>query len=567
MTNKQVALKLNEIASLLELAGESPFKSRAYINVSRQVEQYEEEMAVLVQEGRLREIKGVGDALEQKITELVTTGALEYLEKLKAQFPETLFELFGIPGLGAKRVKQLYDELGISSRAELREACQTDRLAPLKGFGPKMVAKILEGIAFAEAHTGQYHFDKAQIAAYGLLSLFKGNELVQQIEIAGSIRRRKEVIKDIDVLIASKDPTGIMKTFVENPKVETVTGHGEKKSSVVLSNGMGADLRVVSAEAFPFALAYFTGSKEHNVVMRQRAKERGLKLNEYGLFRGEEGIPCRDEAEIFKALDLPYIPPELREDRGEFELKSSPELLKMEELRGVMHCHTTYSDGINSLEEMALAAKERGYQYIAISDHSQSAAYAGGLKPDRVAKQQHEIDELNKGFNGFRILKGIESDIRADGSLDYDEGVLDSFDFIIASVHSQLDMTEEQATARVVKAIENPYTTILGHSTGRLLLSRRGYSLDYNRIFDACAEHQVAVEINANCKRLDLDWRYVRKAKERGVRLIIGPDAHAVEGLDNVQYGVGIARKGWLESSDVLNCLSCDEFLAWARGA
>lgn len=565
MTNKKIAGVLNEIATLLDLAGESPFKGRAYVNVGRRIEQLGENVETLVQEKRLREIKGVGDALEQKIEELVTTGKLAYLNKLRRKFPSTLFELFDIPGLGAKRVKVLYDDLGISSLDDLSNACKTGEVSTLKGFGPKMVAKIADGIAFAKAHTGQYHFDKALAEARRILSLLEHEPFVDRIEIAGSLRRCKEVIKDVDIVVASAKPSKVMARFVENEAVSRVTGHGDTKSSVVMESGIAVDLRVVSVHAFPYALAHLTGSKEHNVALRQLAKERGFKLNEYGLFNREKPMSCEDESAIYKALDLPYIPPELREDRGEFDITKTPDLLTKNDLKGVIHCHTTYSDGINALEEMAEAAQERGYEYIGISDHSQSAAYAGGLKPERVRIQQNEIDALNKQWKDFRILKGIESDIKTDGSLDYEEDVLKTFEFVIASVHSQLDMTENDATARVVKAIENPYTTILGHSTGRLLLAREGYPLDYNKVFDACAANRVAVEINGNCRRLELDWRYVRQAKEKGVRLVIGPDAHAIEGLRNVVYGVGIARKGWLEASDVLNSLSAKDFLEWAK--
>jgi len=389
---------------------------------------------------------------------------------------------------------------------------------------------------------------------------------VSQIEIAGSLRRRKETVKDVDLLAAGSDPDRIMARFVEAPGVETVTSRGDTKSSVVLASGIAADLRVVSGAQFPYALAHFTGSKDHNVVMRQRAKDRKMKLNEYGLFHGEDRlVRCEDEEAVFAALDLPYIPPELREDRGEFDVESLPELVQREDLLGVMHCHSTYSDGRNSIEEMAGGAKARGYRYIGFADHSQSAAYAGGLKPSDVERQHDEMDRVMEKVAGIRILKGIESDILGDGSLDYDEKVLERFDFVIASVHSKLSMTEKDATQRLLTAIRNPYTIILGHPTGRLLLSREGYPLDFDAIFDACAKHRVGIEINANPHRLDLDWRYLRTARERGVRLCIGPDAHSVEGLDDVDYGLGIARKGWLQKDDLLNCMDAEELLAWRR--
>ena len=564
MTNKEVIALLEEIALLLELSGESGFKSRAYTSVARQIEGLETSVEQLVEENRLREIKGVGDALEQKITEFVTTGALGYHEKLKAKFPRTLFDLFKIPGLGPKRIKQVYDAFDIDSLDALEEACKDGRLKELKGFGPKMLEKLTKGITFAREHTGQHQFDKAYLEARRLVNILSEEPSIIRIDVAGSLRRCKEIVKDVDIIASSDDPQAIMKRFVEDEYVSDIVGHGDTKSSVVLQSGIGADLRVVSDEQFPYALAHFTGSKEHNVAMRQRAKERGLKLNEYGLFdEDDNNTACATEEEIHEALGLPFIPPELREDRGEFKLEETPVLLEQDDIQGVIHCHSTYSDGQNTMLEMAQAAQESGYTYLTITDHSQSAAYAGGLRPDRVAKQQAEIEKLNKKLKGFRLISGIESDIKGDGSLDYDKDVLKSFEVIVASVHSNLDMAQDEATKRVVTAVENPYTRILGHPTGRLLLTRKGYDLDYEKVFDACAANGVAIEINANCKRLDLDWRHVRQARDKGIKLCISPDAHATGAIDYIRYGVGIARKGWLTKEDVLNCLSADDFLDW----
>lgn len=563
MDKKTVAAVLEEIAILLELSGENPFKSRSYTIVARQITSLTEDINQLVEEKRLREIKGVGDALEQKITELVATGSLEYHQKLRGQFPESLFDLFHIPGLGAKRIKTLYEDLGVSSLGELEYACSENRLVSLKGFGSKMQQKVLEGIAFAKKHQGRFLYNRASKEAERLLATLREQEGVIRIATAGSLRRRKEVIKDVDIIVSSSEPGEIMAAFVSSENVDHITGHGDTKASVVLNSGIAADLRVVSDEQFPYALHHFTGSKEHNVAMRQRAKDRGLKLNEYGLFKGDEVIPCEDEAAIFAALDLPYIPPELREDMGEFD-EAPPNLVGQDDLVGVFHCHTNFSDGMATVEEMAAAAEDRGYAYILIADHSQSAAYAGGLSPERVAEQHGIIDKFNKRSKGIRVLKGIESDIRADGSLDYDADVLDSFDMVVASVHSKLTMAEKEATKRVIRAVEDPHTSILGHPTGRLLLAREGYPLDFEKVFDACAANGVAVEINANPHRLDLDWRLMRRAKEKGVKLAIGPDAHNPEGLDDVAFGIGVARKGWVESGDLLNSMTLDELLPWA---
>ncbi len=565
MTNRDVIAALEEIAVLLELAGENPFKSRSYENAARTIEMLDEDLATLVQEKRLREVKGIGQALEQKIAELMTTGHLEYLEELRSQFPPTLFELFGISSLGAQRIRRLYTELDVTSLADLERACEEGRVRQLKGFGPKMEEKIREGIEFARRHQGFHLVPTAAKEAVRLRDWVGSHPAAIRVVIAGSLRRCKEVIKDIDLVAASNEPEALMNHFVAASGVASVTGQGETKSSVVLDSGIAVDLRVVDETSFPYALHHFTGSKEHNIVMRRRAKERGLKLNEYGLFREDTLIPCADEAAIFASLDLPYIPPELREDMGEFDTPALPRLVVREDLRGVFHCHTTYSDGRGTVTQMAEAAMARGYQYIVISDHSVSAGYAGGLHPNAVAKQQAEIDVFNAKTQGFRILKSIESDIRLDGSLDYDDDILATFDLVIASIHSKQGMTEAEATARVLRAVENPYTTILGHPTGRLLLTRQGYPLDFDRVFEACRACRVAIEINANAFRLDLDWRHVRRARDCGVMLVIGVDAHDPEGLDDVMYGLNVARKGWLEALDLLNSQSAEDVLKWHR--
>ncbi|MCC6795027.1 MAG: DNA polymerase/3'-5' exonuclease PolX [Candidatus Hydrogenedentes bacterium] len=565
MTKKEVCAILEEIAMLLELSGENPFKARSYVNVAREIEKNESDLEVLVREGRLREIKGVGDALEQKIEELVTSGSLAYHHELRAKYPKTLFDLFRIPGLGAKKIKVLHEDLNIKSLDELEQACN-GTVAALKGFGEKTEKKILEGIAYARQNQGLHLIHKAKAEAEKLLEWLSEDKAVIRIELAGSLRRRKEVIKDIDIVASSKKPEALMKRFIEAPNVERVTGHGDTKSSVVLQSGIAADLRVVTDEEFPFALHHFTGSKEHNVAMRQRAKDRDLKMNEYGVFRGDTLVPCEDETSIFKLLDLPYIQPELREDMGELELKETPRLIERDDLIGMIHCHSTYSDGKATIEQMARGAIDRKYAYIVLSDHSQTAAYAGGLVPAAVMKQHREIDALNATLKRFRIVKSIESDIRADGSLDYEEDVLKSFELIIASVHSGLNMNEADATKRVLKAVENPYTSILGHMTGRLLLMREGYPLETDKIVDACVLNRVAIEINADPRRLDMDWRHVKRARDKGAMFSIGPDAHSVEGMDNMQYGVGIARKGWLGPEHIINCMTLEQLFAWRKG-
>ena len=566
MDKKSVAAVLEEMAMLMELKGENPFRIRSFVNGARTIETLEEELATVVAEGRLRSLKGIGEALAAIVTELFTTGESSDLKSLRAEFPTSIYELFDIPGLGAKRIKQVYENLGIDSMDKLEAACRADEIKPLKGMGATMQATILEGIEFARAHTGSFHYNKAEAQAHALVAYLSASKLVNDLAVTGSLRRRKEVIKDIDMVATTEDVAALMQYFVDAPEVVQVIGHGETKSSVRFASGISADLRVVDGDQFPYTLLHFTGSKEHNVVLRQRAKERGLKLNEYGLFLEDETlVECESEEAIYKALDLPFIPPELREDRGEFSLTDTPALLEPHHIKGLIHCHSTFSDGQHTLADMAEATKELGYQYLLITDHSQSAGYAGGLKPDRILQQQQEIAALNKTLGDFRILSGIESDIRIDGSLDYEDDVLASFDLVIASVHNKLDMDEKEATQRTITAIENPYTAILGHPTGRLLLSRKGFPLDMEKVFDACVANKVAVEINASCKRLDVDWRHIRQGRDKGVLFSIGPDAHSINGLDNVQYGVGIARKGWLGPEHVINCWTAEELLAWRK--
>ncbi len=566
MTNAEVAELLEEIARFMELSGENHFKTRSYTNGARVLEQLDENIIDVVKEKRLRELPGIGEALAEKIETFVVSGHLPYLDDLRSKFPESIHELFQIPNLGPKRIKVLYEVLEIASLDALKKAADAGKIAELKGFGEKMQVKILEGIEFAKEHANQHLLSEAKAVIDFMLSWLRKEPSITNLSCAGSYRRCKELVKDVDLVASAPDPQKVMQHFVAAPGIKRVTGKGNTKSSVVWETGINVDLRVVSENEFPFALLHFTGSKEHNVVLRRLANERNLKLNEYGLFSDKELlVSCKDETAIYKQLDLPYIPPELREDLGEFELNKTPELITFEEILGVIHCHTTYSDGKDSLGAMVAAAQARKYKYIHISDHSQSAAYAGGLKIDAIEKQHKEIDAINSKLKDFRVLKGIESDIRTDGSLDYEDDILKRFDLIIASVHNKLDMNIDEATNRLVKAIENPFTHILGHLTGRLLLSRQGYPLDFDKVFDACVANKVAVEINANCRRLDIDWRHIRRGKDKGVKFSIGPDAHHVAAIDNIAYGVGIARKGWLEKSDVLNAMTAEEILAWAK--
>jgi len=557
MDKQSVAMILKEIGLLLELKGENPFKSKAYYNGARTLELLEEDLETLVEENKLKDIKGIGQALNEKITELVLTGHLKYYDELKASVPQELIEMFNIPGLGPKKIKALHDELAIASIADLEYACKENRLIDLKGFGEKSQKNILESIEYLKRFQGQYYYREAIAITEDILEELKKSSYLIDISLAGSIRRCKEVVKDIDMVASSNNPGELTRYMAELSQVMNVLALGETKVSVKLNMGINLDLRVVKPQEYPYALHHFTGSKEHNTAMRHRAKTMDLKMNEYGIFRGEQLLECVNEVEVFKTMALEYIPPELRENSGEIEAAGAgtlPELVIASDIKGIFHVHTNYSDGSNNLEEMVKACIDLEYEYLGITDHSQSAYYAGGLKEVEVRRQQEEIFFLRQKYPQIDILSGIESDIKPDGSLDYSEEMLESFDFVIASVHSNLRMNKEEATQRLVKAMEHPMTTMLGHPTGRILLGREGYALDMERIFEAALKHKVIIELNASPARLDIDWRYLKRAKELGVLISINPDAHRIQELQDVKLGVKIARKGWLEAKDIFNC-------------
>ncbi len=560
MGKYKISMILEEIGKMLELKGDNPFKIRAYYNGARLIENTEEDVEVLVKERRLNEINGIGKALEAKITELVETGSLAFYETLKKETPEGLFELLKIPGLGPKKIKELYEKLEIASVGELEYACLENRLMDLKGFGERTQMNILEGIEDLKKRKGQFLISTALIHGVKILQKLRALPQIAEISLAGSIRRKKEIVKDIDIVASCQQgyEEKIMDHFSRLEEVEKVVAKGPTKTSVVLKVGINIDLRLVEPEAYPHALQHFTGNKDHNTALRHRAKKLGLKVNEYGIYEGDKRILLKEEAEIYETLGLTYIPPELRENRGEIEAAEKnvlPQLVTIEDLKGVFHVHSHYSDGKNSIEELVQRAIERGFQYIGISDHSQTAIYASGLRESEIERQHEEIDKLSEKYPQIKLLKGIESDILPDGSLDYNDRILASFDYVIGSIHSSFRLGKEAMTQRLLRAIENKYMSILGHVTGRLLLSRKPYELDLERVINACADNQVAIEINSNPHRLDLDWRMVQYAKERGVKLTIEPDAHGIEELDNIYYGVGIARKGWLEAADVINTL------------
>ncbi len=472
--------------------------------------------------------------------------------------PDGIMDLLKIPGLGAKKVRTIYDQLKISTIGELEYACTENRLRDLPGFGEKSQQKIFDSIQLFKKYHERFRFPVAYEAGGDLLEYLRQNHSIIRIEIAGSLRRKMETIRDVDLVASclASDRPAVMDYFTRYKEITAVEVQGETKSTVLLKSGIKADLRLVGDESFPFLLHHSTGSKEHNTALRSRARERNLKLNEYGLFGGDTAIPCKDETDIFAHLDLPYIPPELRENYGEIEAAEHgtlPELYSGEPFYGHFHVHSTWSDGTNSIEEIARFCKDQGLSYVGISDHSKSAFYANGLTEERVHAQHEEINRLNEKLTPFRIFKGIESDILADGRLDYSDDILATFDFVIASVHSQFTLALEAMTERICRALAHPAVTMLGHPTGRLLLAREAYKVNMQQVIETASEYGKIIEINANPYRLDLDWRDGRYAKKLGVRTAINPDAHAIEGLADYRYGIGIARKSWFETSDILN--------------
>jgi DNA polymerase (family 10) len=564
MDKEQVAAILDEIGTILAIQGENPFRCQAYHNAARAIDQLEENLADLVAQGRLGELAGIGKTLQDKITILVTTGSLPFYEELRVRTPAGLLQMLRLPSMGPKKVQALYDQLGIDDLAKLKAACQDGRVADLKGFGAKTQQKILEGLAFLDEAGRRVRIDQAEAISRALLDGLRGCPGIIRMELCGSLRRRKETINDIDLLVSSDLAGPIMDRFVALPGVREVVARGETKSSVVVDRSLlggkplrlNADLRIVRDDQFPFALHYFTGSKEHNIAVRSRAQEHGLKLNEYELAGPKRRIACREEADIFRALGLDYVPPELREHTGEIEAAAKhqlPRLVEAGDLQGTFHCHTTWSDGGASVEDMARAAKKLGFKYLGLADHSQSLTVANGLSPERVRQQQAEIDAVNARLKGIKIFKGIECDILADGSLDFAEDVLASLDYVVASVHTHFQQSEEEMTARIVRAVRHPRVTMLGHATGRLLLRRDGYKLNLEAVLQAAAAHGTMIEINAHPQRLDIDWVHCKRAKALGVRLVINPDAHSTDELALVRYGVDVARRGWLEKEDLFN--------------
>ncbi len=578
MDKTQVANLLEQIGILLTLKeGSSVFEVRAYENAARTLNSLDGDIAQLVREGKLKGTPGLGPTIIKRIEEAVTTDHIAFYDELVASTPTVKLDMLRIAGLGPKRINTIYDQLQVSSIAELEQACKENRVANLPGFGKKTQDKILQGISFLNQHADRFLYPIAeQEAEYMRAALATRSEIVR-LQIAGSLRRRRETVKDIDIVASIDDQAGpevqraLVDFFTSQPSVKAITGKGETKSSVIVGSGIAMDLRLVRDSQFPYTLHHFTGSREHHIPLRRRALSMNMTINDYGLFKIENGqetlIPCHTEAEIYAALGMDYIEPELREDMGEIEAAVAhtlPQLVQESDLRGVLHAHSTWSDGQYSIRAMAEECIARGYSYLGITDHSKAASYANGLQEDDLWRQGEEIDRLNEEFAGrFRILKGTECDILRDGSLDYTDDVLARLDFVIASIHSNFNLPLEEQTQRMLRAIANPYVDIIGHPTGRILLGRAGYKLDMEAVIDAAAAHRTCIEINANPSRLDMDWRLLRKARDKGIKIPVNPDAHTLAGIGDMRYGIGSARKGWLRVSDVLNTLTSEELLAF----
>ena len=577
MTKEAIAETLENIARLLDLKGENPFKIRAYQTAARAVETYAGNLEETVAAGELAAVEGIGKAIAEKIAELVTTGRLGYYEELKSGFPPTLFELFGINGLGAKKIKALYDKLKISSLAELEAAANDGRVAALPGFGEKTAQNLLANIAQRQRNAAFHRLGDVAGPAMRLVEELRAHPAVLRASEGGSFRRRKEVVRDLDFVASTRDAEAVGEFFATRPEVTEVIAKGRTKVSVRLGNGVQCDLRLVEDAQYPYALHHFTGSKEHHIALRNRALDLyGWSINDYGITvapdaekRAKPLPEVRDEAEFYRALGMDYVAPELRENLGEIEAAAThrlPELVTPENLRGTFHCHTTASDGHNTLEEMADAARDLGMQYLGIADHSRSSFQANGLDARRLLAQAEAIKTLNARFRTegskgetFRLFAGLECDSLKDGTLDFPDEVLAQLDYVVVSVHGSFSLPQAEMTRRLIRAIENPYVTMLGHLTGRLLLERESYALDIPAVLDAAAATGTIIELNANPWRLDMDWRWWHLAREKGVKCAINPDAHRVEGLQDLWFGVAQARKGWLTRGDVVNCLPLDQ--------
>jgi DNA polymerase (family 10) len=570
MTNQEIAEFFKRIGDMLDILGENRFKVLAYRRAAENILNLGQDIHTYWQAGTLQEIPGIGQAIAEKIDELLSTGHLEFYERLQDQVPTGVVSLLEIPDVGPKTAKLLWEELGLQSVGEVEAAARNGELRELPGLGAKSEAKILAGIEALYQRSDRIPLGIAWPVALDLLEgLQAACPEVLEATVAGSLRRMRSTIGDIDLLASSRAPDAVMRAFVELPTVANVVLSGETKTTVRLQNGLQADLRVLEPDHWGAALQYFTGSQSHNVRVREIAQKKNLSLSEYG-FKREDGtlLPCREEADVYEALGMSWIPPELREDRGEIQAASTgqlPKLVGWDDILGDLHAHTDWSDGVGTLEEMAEAARRHGYRYLLISDHTQSLGVASGLTPERLHAQRAEIDALNQRWHDFTLLQGCELEIKADGSLDFSDEVLAELDFVVASVHTSLRQERAQITDRVMNALRNPYVDVIGHPSGRILGQRQESAVDLDAVIEAAAATGTALEVNSIPNRLDLDDVHVRQARKRGVRLAINSDAHHPGGLDSLYYGLATARRGWATSSDVLNTLNLDELRAWRR--
>ncbi|GJQ48740.1 DNA polymerase type-X / 3'-5' exodeoxyribonuclease [Candidatus Kuenenia stuttgartiensis] len=568
MKNHEVALLFGKIADVLELKGENTFRINSYRKAARVIEDLTEDIEALARDDKLTNIPGIGKGTADKIIEYITTGKMSKYEEVAKGISEETVALMQIPGLGPKTVAMLNKELGIVNLVDIENAIRDGKLKGLFGIGEKKIENIVKGIELYKTSQQRISIGMAYPIVKRIIERLKQNPKVKEIQAAGSLRRMKETVGDIDILATGNDGAEIIKSFVTMPEVTQILASGTTKGSVRLEEGVQADLRVVNEEEYGAALQYFTGSKDHNVHLRELAKKKGYKISEYGIFEGEKKLGGRHESDIYKILGMDWIPPELRENRGEIEAaieKTLPKLIEYSDIKGDLHNHSNWSDGHCTFEEMAEHAMKRGYAYMVVSDHSQSLHIANGLTEERLLKEIDEIDKLNKNLKGFTLLKASEVDIRTDGSLDFSDRMLEKLDVVIAAIHSGFKQEKEKITQRMIAAIQNPFVNIIAHPTGRLISKRVGYDVDIEKVLDACAETDTALEINCYYDRLDLNDIYCKKAKERGVKIAISTDSHHTDQMWMMELGVGIARRGWLESQDVINTFSLEKLKSFCK--
>lgn len=568
MRNPEIARLFNEIADFLEIKDENPFRIRAYRRAAQAVEGLSEDVDAIAQKGALLDVPGIGKDLAAKIQEYLASRKVEYLEDLRKEIPAGVIELMGIHGVGPKTAKHLYEQVGVDSVEKLEELAKAHRLAGLPGIKAKTEENILKGIAVWRSGRERMPLGTALTLAEAILESLRALKEVDQIEAAGSLRRAKETVKDIDILITSKRAARVMEVFVDLPNVAEVLAHGETKSSVRLRENIAVDLRVVEPDCFGAALQYFTGSKQHNIRLRELAQRKELKVSEYGVFdeKTNQRVAGKTEAEVYRTVGLPFIPPELREDGGEIEAaleRRLPTLVSLPDIRGDLQMHTTWSDGAHSLADLAEGVRAKGYQYMAVTDHSKSATVAGGMKDAQVLQMIAEVRAINKKMKGFRVLAGCEVDIRGDGTLDFSDEILRQLDLVLISVHSRFKMSREEMTARMVRAVQHPLVHLLGHPTGRLIGERGPYEVDMEAVLTAARAAGIAVEINASPSRLDLNDLHARRAKELGIPIAINTDAHTIGQLDNLRFGVSVARRGWLTPKDIVNTWPENQLVSW----